>query len=106
MGVPAFFAFLCRKYPNIMVDLPPRQEGESDEEYAARVGQQTIAAALCDNLYLDMNGIIHPCCHPEGKPAPKDEDEMFANCAELGRGERCVLQDYRYIMKARSCSQI
>ena len=83
MGVPAFFAFLCRKYPNIMIDLPPRQEGESDEEYAARVGQQTIAAALCDNLYLDMNGIIHPCCHPEGKPAPKDEDEMFANCAEL-----------------------
>ena len=36
-----------------------------------------------DDLYLDCNGIVHPCCHPEDGPQPRDEKEMFANVAEL-----------------------
>lgn len=26
-----------------------------------------------------MNGIIHPCSHPEDKPPPESEEEMYKN---------------------------
>ena len=35
-----------------------------------------------DNLYLDMNGIIHPASHPANGPAPQSELEIFENIYE------------------------
>jgi 5'-3' exoribonuclease 1 len=47
MGVPKFYKFLSERYPLI-------NEKLSD----------TSLMPLVDNLYLDMNGIIHRCTHP------------------------------------------
>jgi len=40
----------------------------------------------CDNLYIDLNGVIHPCSHPEVGPQPTTEEEMYENvCKYIDR---------------------
>ena len=101
MGVPAFFRWLTVRYPQVVIDalqeedvewlhqefeLEQRRKGVDPNEIDVddggikqafmqkRMGENNPKV---DNLYLDMNGIIHPCCHPVDKPQPKSEVEMF-----------------------------
>ncbi|KAL0967284.1 hypothetical protein UPYG_G00250290 [Umbra pygmaea] len=78
MGVPAFFRWLSRKYSSIVVHC---LEENAKECNGVRIPVDTSKPnpneVEFDNLYLDMNGIIHPCTHPEDKAAPKNEDEMM-----------------------------
>jgi 5'-3' exoribonuclease 2 len=74
MGVPALFRWLSRKYPKI---ISPVIEEDSTQEIGAAQYSDENPNGEIDNLYLDMNGIVHPCSHPEHKPAPETEDEMF-----------------------------
>jgi 5'-3' exoribonuclease 1 len=70
MGVPGFYGWLSQKYPliNEMIST-----GMTPTEF--------------DNLYLDMNGIIHQCSHPNDEKISSDTipltfKEMIENIFE------------------------
>jgi len=94
MGVPAFFRWLTKKYPSVIVHcIEEKVTNQSNNFFpdpvscikyfvvhiifqikeidGVKVPVDTTApnpnGVEFDNLYLDMNGIIHPCTHPENK---------------------------------------
>ena len=91
MGVPLFFGWLRNRYPTIVAPicdvvsdpLPAAAAAVGDGDHEAQhlhTERGVISCAgseqdlRCDNLYLDMNGIIHQCSHPIDRPAPATEE--------------------------------
>ena len=78
MGVPAFFKWLTLRYPKIVIEA--REElslgFNLNKIIKDNIGIDTMMPSIY-NLYFDMNGIIHPCAHPEDREAPSSLAEMF-----------------------------
>ncbi|KAL8949150.1 MAG: hypothetical protein Q9222_004715 [Ikaeria aurantiellina] len=78
MGVPALFRWLSKKYPKIISPVIEDQPTFVDgQEVPVDTTKANPNGEEFDNLYLDMNGIVHPCSHPEDRPPPANEEEMM-----------------------------
>ncbi|XP_022728715.1 LOW QUALITY PROTEIN: 5'-3' exoribonuclease 3-like [Durio zibethinus] len=78
MGVPTFYRWLVNKYPKVRVKAI--EEKGDDIVDTSSTNPNGIEF---DNFYLDMNGIIHPCFHPEDQSlAPKTYEDVFERIYE------------------------
>jgi len=78
MGIASFYRWLCERYPRVPIDARGDEHLIlNDEPIPTNTAMPNPNKIEFDNLYLDMNGIIHPCCHPETGEAPPTEADMF-----------------------------
>ncbi|CCW66982.1 unnamed protein product [Phytomonas sp. Hart1] len=97
MGIAGFFLWLQRWYSNCIEDVP-QEVVDAAIKGKSLLGKRD-ARYRYDNFYVDMNGLIHPCCHDTHPlPEPETEEEMFERIFEhldllvkIARPRKCLI---------------
>ncbi|XP_058087536.1 5'-3' exoribonuclease 3-like [Magnolia sinica] len=77
---PSFYRWLVSKYPKIVVNA---REERGGGDGVVDTTQPNPNGIEFDNLYLDINGIVHPCCHPDNHLFPPTTfNEVFESIFE------------------------
>ena len=76
MGIPSFFGWLIRKFPNIL-HYCKENEIKDLKERIKHLHERNLNEIEFDNFYIDMNGLIHPCFHPSDRQQPENVEEVF-----------------------------
>ncbi|KAJ9448392.1 5prime-3prime exoribonuclease 4 [Diplonema papillatum] len=84
MGVPSFFKWMIHKYPKTLdpaMEAVQEMPADGSDPEPLDLNTPNPNGIEFDNLYLDMNGLVHPCCH-HCDPLPENEEEMMLRIFE------------------------
>lgn len=87
MGVPSFYRWLIEKYPKItqkfFLTPPSNNDNNNNTNINNHIGdihswnnELPNQIFKCDNLYIDMNGIIHNSTHVKASSKSDFENQM------------------------------
>mgnify|MGYP006075707161 CR=1 FL=1 len=60
MGIPKYFLWITKKYSNLILDIVSEQHKTADQSTISDIDRHNLTHI--DNLFLDANCLIHPCC--------------------------------------------